>query len=131
MHIRLRIIVCVALATFARATEGQFIYARTGNNGGAELRTINADGSSDAPLPLPSLKVTAPTWSHDGALLALTATDPARPSLVSVNAWVANLATGATTQITYYRDNAGNGDSIAFTFHKASSPNVAQLAINS
>ena len=116
------------LAPFAAA---QIAYVRPDSNGGQTLRIINADGSGDAAISLAFPKVYLPGWSPGGTLLAVTAVDPARPALVSLNAWVVDLATGGATQITHYQDNAGGGYSIAFAFYKAFSPDSTQLVISS
>lgn len=108
---------------------GQVFYARPNNNGGAALRFINPDGSGDTALGLPFPKVTAPTWSHDGTMLAVTATNPARPSLISLNAWTVNVATGATQQITHFIDNTSY--QIAYAYYHAFSADKKTLAVNS
>lgn len=126
--------ILLTLALFAASLVGasaQIIYGRPEVNGVQTLRAINADGTGDTAFNLPFPKVYLPSWSRDGALLSVTAVDPARPALVSLNAWVVDAASGARTQITHFQDNAGGGYSIAFAFYKAFSPDNRQLAVNS
>lgn len=111
----------------------QVSYVRLANNGAQTLRLINPDGSGDTAFGLPFPSVFTPTWSRDGAFLAVTSVDPARSSQLTLNAWTVNLATGAILNVTNFedkRDEQGNY-SFARAVYKAFSPNRALMAINS
>lgn len=109
----------------------QVYYGRVDENGGETLRQVNANGTGDAAFPLPFPKVLTPTWSRDGALLGLTAVDPARPSQITLNAWTYNPATGAKLNVTNFEDKSANTFSVTFALYKAFSPDRATMAVNS
>src|SRR5690349_2566810 len=67
------------------AQTSNIYYVRPTNPDGLQLARINADGSGDQAVNT-GLPVTSfPAWSKDGQLLAVTSTDPQRPSKISQN----------------------------------------------
>lgn len=111
----------------------QVSYVRVDSNGTQTLRLINPDGSGDTAFNLPFPSVFTPTWSRDGAFLAVTSVDPARPSQLTLNAWTVNLATGAILNVTNFEDKRDEQGNYSFVraVYKAFSPNRALMAINS
>ncbi|MEP7072440.1 MAG: hypothetical protein ABI839_08640 [Verrucomicrobiota bacterium] len=111
----------------------QVFYGQPDTSGGETLHRINPDGTGDTAIAARLPKIFTPTWSHDGSTFAVTASDPARPSMLTFNAYILNLATGAFQNVTNFQDTPGANNAYTFTYalYKAFSPNHAQLAVNS
>src|SRR6185312_8064233 len=84
---------------FREARAQGIYYLRSTDNNGFQLARVNADGSGDqvinTGLPVP----TFPSWSRDGALLALTSVNPQRPSKISQDVFIYNPANGAAQPV--------------------------------
>lgn len=100
-----------------------------------QLRQVNGDGSGDTVFGLPIASVTFPTWSRDGAVLAISAQDPTRPRDRSHNIYAINAANGALQQITLNQDILPDPQTGAFRFkvsqHTAFSPDRRAIAVSS
>jgi hypothetical protein len=119
----------LTLATTLSAS-AQISYVQFQSNGTQTLRQINADGGGDTALATPFSVLAFPAWSRDRSLLALTATDPARPSQISLNVFTLNPATGASRNITNFEDTPAPNYSLKFCYHKAFSPDGSLLAVD-
>ncbi|MDP9100054.1 MAG: hypothetical protein M3N48_13850, partial [Verrucomicrobiota bacterium] len=123
--------------SWAAATQlaAQITYVSVDANGNnLQLRQINADGSGDTQVGLPFATFVFPTWSRDGARLAITAKDPSRPNERSQNVFSINTASGAIQQVTAFNDffDPQSGVTIYnFPYYKAFSPDRTLLATNS
>lgn len=95
---RVALFIVISLATSALA-RAQILYTKY-NGSVFQLRQVNADGTGDTAVATPFANLAFPEWSRDRALIALTATDPARPSQISLNAYTFNPATGAIQNVT-------------------------------
>ncbi len=124
----------IALACFlgmALPASAQILY--TAFNGSTfQLRQVNSDGSGDSPVATPFANLAFPAWSRDRALIALSATDPDRPTQHTLNVYIFDPANGARQNVTNNQD-AVNGSSSNYvsSYHKAFSPDRQSLAINS
>ena len=113
------------------AGHAQILYT-TFNGSTFQLRVVNPDGSGDSAVATPFTNLAFPAWSRDRALIALTATDPARPSQISLNAFTFNPANGAIQNVTNFEDNlTQDKHTITYAYHKAFSPNRQFMAVNS
>ncbi len=80
--------VLITLATSC-AAQAQILY--TSFNGSTfHLRAVNANGTGDHAVATPFANLSFPVWSRDRALIGLTATNPARPNQISLNAFTFN-----------------------------------------
>jgi hypothetical protein len=123
------VLLIFTLAT-ALSANAQVSYVQFQNNGTQTLRQVNTDGSGDTAITTPFSVLAFPAWSRDRALLALTATDPARPSQVSLNVFTLNPANGSTQNITNFEDKPAPDYQLFFAYHKAFSPDRSLLAVN-
>src|SRR6476661_6084414 len=73
----------------------QIAYVSTGPNGTLQLHQMNADGSGDTLIGTPFAAPGFPTWSRDGAVLAVTAFDGSLQGLHTQNVYGISRATGA------------------------------------
>lgn len=123
------VILCLGVAP----ASAQIAYVSVGGNGALQLRRMNADGSGDAAFALPFSVFLFPTWSRDGGLLAITATDPNRSPQKTQNVFAINMRTGGLVQLTNFHDQLDpqtNSFSYTFPWYKAFSPDRSALAIN-
>jgi hypothetical protein len=109
----------------------QIAYVSVGPNGTFQLRQMNADGSGDTLIGVPFSNPGFPTWSRDGAFLAVTAFDGALQGLHTQNVYSISRATGAVQKLTNYLDildPANVAASYTFPYYKAFSPDRSALA---
>lgn len=124
------------LLCFAAKSSAQILYGQltSANPVRYQLRQVNGDGSGDTAVALPFPNVFGPVWSRDGALYAVTATDPNRPNDMGMNVYAINPATGARQQITNYVDNPPDPVTRTYSFHlpyyKAFSPDRSAMAVS-
>jgi hypothetical protein len=111
--------------------QAQIAYVSVGQNGTLQLHQMNADGSGDTLIGVPFSNPGFPTWSRDGALLAVTAFDGALQGLHTQNVYSISRATGALQKLTNYLDIIDpNNVALSYTFpyYKAFSPDRSALA---
>ena len=111
--------------------QAQIAYVSVGPNGTFQLHQMNADGSGDTLIGIPFSNPSFPTWSRDGALLAVTAFDGALQGLHTQNVYSISRATGAVQKLTNYLDildPANVALSYTFPYYKAFSPDRSALA---
>ncbi|MEY2498210.1 MAG: hypothetical protein QOD12_1766 [Verrucomicrobiota bacterium] len=109
----------------------QIAYVSVGQNGTLQLHQMNADGSGDTLIGLPFSNPGFPTWSRDGALLAVTAFDGTLQGLHTQNVYSISRATGALQKLTNYLDILDPQNvalSYTFPYYKAFSPDRSALA---
>jgi FG-GAP-like repeat/WD40-like Beta Propeller Repeat len=120
---------CLSAQIFS--ARGQILYVAFNGNV-TQLRLVNADGTGDTALATPFSNASFPAWSRDRGLLAVTATDPARPSQITLNAFTFDPVTHAIKNITNFQDNSNAGKyTTTFAYHKAFSPDRQFIAVNS
>src|ERR1700674_2527418 len=110
---------------------GQIAYVSVGPNGTFQLHQMNADGSGDTLIGLPFSNPGFPTWSRDGALLAVTAFDGTLQGLHTQNVYSVSRATGGVQKLTNYLDILDPQNvalSYTFPYYKAFSPDRSALA---
>jgi hypothetical protein len=129
-------ILLVSLLAATAGARAQILYSQltSANPLRFQLRQVNPDGSGDAAVALPFANVGGATWSRDGRVFAVNATDPNRPNDRSSNAFVINAATGGIQRITNFQDvpadQSGNFQWIFSEWH-AFSPDRGAIAIES
>lgn len=130
--------VCAAtlLLTFSLVIPAgaQIAYVSLGANGTLQLRQMNADGAGDVPIALPFSTFLFPTWSRDGAQLAITAAEASNPPAHSLNVFTISRATGGLQRLTDFRDLFDPGNvafSYTFPYYKAFSPERSAIAVAS
>lgn len=109
----------------------QIAYVSVNANGTLQLHQMNADGSGDVSIPVPFSSPGFPTWSRDGALLAVTAFDGALQGLHTQNVYSISRNTGAVQKLTNYLDildPANVAFSYTFPYYKAFSPDRSAIA---
>ena len=109
----------------------QIAYVSVGQNGTLQLHQMNADGSGDTLIGLPFSNPGFPTWSRDGALLAVTAFDGTLQGLHTQNVYSISRATGALQKLTNYLDILDPQNvalSYTFPYYKAFSSDRSALA---
>ncbi len=124
----LSLLVLIGIAGPLRA---QIAYVSVGPNGTFQLHQMNADGSGDTLIGVPFSNPGFPTWSRDGALLAVTAFDGALQGLHTQNVYSISRATGAVQKLTNYLDildPANVALSYTFPYYKAFSTDRSALA---
>jgi hypothetical protein len=97
-----------------------------------QMRRVNADGTGDLPILLPFTIVSAPVFSRDGTLVAVTAPDPALPNERGQNIFSLDLTSGAVSELTFYGDlvDPRTGTVIYnFPYYKAFSPDKGRLGV--
>jgi hypothetical protein len=131
ISIPLCLVTLALLVTRPEQARAEITYLQLQPDGSQLLRQMNADGSGDAVVPVPFRTMAYPTWSRDGALLAVTATDPATPTHKTRNVFAISSANGAITKLTRYADilsAVNNSRNYTFADHKAFSPDRARMA---
>ena len=121
----------LVLIGIAGPLQAQIAYVSVGQNGTLQLHQMNADGSGDTLIGVPFSNPGFPTWSRDGALLAVTAFDGALQGLHTQNVYSISRATGAVQKLTDYHDILDpNNVALSYTFpyYKAFSPDRSALA---
>jgi hypothetical protein len=121
----------LVLFGIAGSLQAQIAYVSAGPNGTFQLHQMNADGSGDVSIPVPFSNPGFPTWSRDGALLAVTAFDGALQGLHTQNVYSISRATGAVQKLTNYLDildPVNTALSYTFPYYKAFSPDRTALA---
>ena len=121
----------LVLFGIAGPLQAQIAYVSVGQNGTLQLHQMNADGSGDTLIGVPFSNPGFPTWSRDGALLAVTAFDGALQGLHTQNVYSISRATGAVQKLTNYLDIIDpNNVALSYTFpyYKAFSPDRSALA---
>src|SRR6476469_2181089 len=111
--------------------KAQIAYVRTGPNGTLQLHQMNPDGTGDTLIGVPFSTPSFPTWSRDGAFLAVTAFDGALQGLHTQNVYGISRATGAAQKLTNYLDILDPQNvaaSYTFPYYKAFSPDRTALA---
>ena len=111
--------------------QAQIAYVSVGPNGTFQLHQMNADGTGDTLIGVPFSNPGFPTWSRDGALLAVTAFDGALQGLHTQNVYAISRATGGVQKLTNYLDildPANVALSYTFPYYKAFSPDRSALA---
>jgi hypothetical protein len=120
----------VVLALAGRL-KAQIAYVSAGPNGTLQLHQMNADGTGDVVVPVPFSNPGFPTWSRDGAVLAVTAFDGSLQGLHTQNVYGISRATGAAQKLTNYLDILDPQNvaaSYTFPYYKAFSPDRSALA---
>lgn len=114
----------------------------------ATVRRVGGDGTGDQAVAVNLPSPYYPTISRNGRFLLLTSTEPGRPFKISNNVYIDDLLTGGFFRATSYSDEyvIGNvrfnndiaqlfGDTtvsaykVYFPYHKALSPNGAQMVV--
>ncbi len=94
----------LASVHISRAQNSAIYYLRPTPSNGLQLARINQDGSADqivnAGLPVPSF----PSWTKDGTVLALTSSNPQRPSKISQDVYAYSPATGTSRLVVPFED---------------------------
>lgn len=119
------------LAAFSTSSSAQIAYLQLQPDGSQRLRQMNADGSGDVVISLPFTRMEYPTWSRDGAQLAITALDPSKPLAKTQNVFAISAANGSLTQLTRYQDfldDISSTMNYTLATHKAFSPDRSRLA---
>jgi hypothetical protein len=125
------IFLLLILLGLAGPLTAQIAYVSVGQNGTLQLHQMNGDGSGDVSIPVPFSNAGLPVWSRDGALLAVTASDPALPGVHTQNVYSVSRATGGTQKLTDYHDlidPASVALSYTFPYYKAFSPDRSAIA---
>jgi hypothetical protein len=128
---RIFALLLLALLGIAGPLRAQISYVSVGPNGTFQLHQMNADGSGDVSIPVPFSNPGFPTWSRDGALLAITAFEPVLTGLHTQNVYSISRATGAVQKLTSYLDildPANVALSYTFPYYKAFSPDRGAIA---
>lgn len=126
-----------ALLIFASAalSRAEILYVRPQGTGTAQvnqLRKVNPNGAGDQAVPLVFPNLFLPTWAHDGSVYALTAVNPQRPGLITLNAFTVNPKNGAFVNVTKLVDEfSDKGYSYKYALYKAFSPDRQLMAVNS
>lgn len=130
-----RLLLCglVTAAIFANAAplRAQISYVQLQPNGSVQLHQMNADGSGDVAIALPFSTFEFPTWSRNGARLAITASDPASPNQRGQNVFTIDAATGGIGAVTFINDFFSPTGNVIYTYpyHKAFSPDGSAMAV--
>lgn len=128
---------CLALALVlpTRVTaqsSGTLLYDYISLSPGAlttQLASINADGTNDRFFNLPLLNPSYPVWSRNGEVLAVAATDPARPDKWSTDIFVVQRANGQITKVSGFEDIAGaSGFATFYPSYLALAPDGKRIA---
>src|ERR1700682_1784669 len=104
ISVRILAISLLVLLGFVGPLKAQIAYVSVGPNGTFQLQQMNADGSGDTQIALPFSNPGFPTWSRDGAFLAVTAFDGALQGLHTQNVYSISRATGGVQKLTNYLD---------------------------
>ncbi|MFN2507788.1 MAG: carbohydrate-binding domain-containing protein [Chthoniobacterales bacterium] len=123
--------IVVLLTSMHAPAWAEITYLQLQSDGTHRLRQMNADGSGDVAIPLPFATMEYPTWSRDGALLAVTVPDPSRAFDKTHNVFAISAANGAITKLTNYQqqiDQINQMQNYVLATHKAFSPDRAGLA---
>jgi hypothetical protein len=113
------------------STGAQVLYTKF-NGSTFQLRRVNVNGTGDTAVTTPFANLSFPAWSRDRALIALTATDPARPSQLTLNVFTFNPTTGKRQNVTNNQDSTQGGNySFVSSYYKAFSPDRQRVAVNS
>ena len=129
--LKITLVTSALILAAASTSPAQIAYVSVNPNGTLQLHQMNADGGGDVSLPLPFANGGLPSWSRDGAQLAVTASDPALPGVHTQNVYSISRATGAIQRLTDYHDIIDPGNvalSYTFPYHKAFSPDRSALA---
>ncbi len=122
----------VLLLTGLGSASGQVTYTRQGNNGVLKLHEMQPNGNGDTTINFPLNQVGFPTWSKDGAVLAVTAFQPAKVPTHTWNVYGISRATGAVSKLTDFTDILDpKTQSFSYTFPwcKAFSSNGRSMAV--
>jgi hypothetical protein len=121
----------LVLFGIAGPLRAQIAYVSVDQNGSLQLHQMNADGAGDTAIPLRFTTFEFPTWSRNGRLLAITASDPASPNQRGQNVFAIDTATGATRAITFLNDVPNPGGNVIYTYpyYKAFSPDGSAMAV--
>ncbi len=119
------------LAGLASAS-GQIAYTRLLPNGTLKLHQMLGNGTSDTVINFPLTQVGFPTWSQDGALLAVTAFSPSNVPSHTWNVFDITRATGAVWKVTNFTDildPVNVSFSYTFPWYKAFSRDRSAMAV--